>query len=210
MPKDNDMMSVSACAKLVGKHPPQLYKFIKDEGMPSHKDSEGNVRVVLSEVKAFLEARDASPRARGGAATKDAVVSEAIGKFIQPFKKVPVLSLWDRGNDKGWAVAAITNAPEIEYDVDEATGQRQQRLVAFKVDYSKSEPVWADDRIIQEVIAGKIVLAEPQGVLRLIATQLSLFDPAERPTPLIEKLEDLAEMFDGWKESKLKPSEDKS
>jgi hypothetical protein len=193
--KDSELMSVPQCAKLVGKHPPQLYKYIKEEGMPSH-----NGKVVLGEVKAFLETRE--PRARG--VTQESIVTEKIEQHIQPFVKNPVLSLWDRGNDKGWAVAAITDVPEVEYDVDEASGQRQQHLITFKVDYREQEAIWPSDRVVEEVAEGKIVLAEPQAVLRLIAAQLKLFDPADRPERIIENLLLTAERLDEWKVERTK------
>lgn len=192
--KDSELMSVPACAKLVGKHPPQLYKYIKEEGMPSH-----NGKVILGEVKAFLETRE--PRARGS--TQSAETEAKIEAFITPFVKNPVLSLWDRGNDRGWAVAAISEVPEVTYDVDELTGQRLQHMVSFKVDYRNEEAVWSEDRIVQEVIEGKVILAEPQAVLRLIAAQLKLFDPVDRPERIIENLLLTAEALEGWKDSQL-------
>jgi len=202
MAKDNDLLSVPACAKLVGKHPPQLYKFINDEGMPSHKDDEGHVRVRLGEVQDFLKAREASPRSRGGAATQSATMTSKAEQYIEPFVKRPVLSLWDRGNDHGWAVAAISETPEVEYNVDEYTGQQVQHLVCFEVDYTKNPLVWPSSRVIEEVLDGKIVLAEPQAVLRLIAAQLQLFDPEDRPTHIIDQLKETAEWLDHWKDEK--------
>jgi predicted DNA-binding transcriptional regulator AlpA len=196
---DNALLSVTAAAKLVGKHPPQLYKYIQEEGMPSHKDSEGKTRVVLSEVKAFLDERASSPKARGGGANTESALSKAaVAQYITPFVTKPVLSLWDRGSDKGWAVAAITDAPDIEYDTEEE-GHISQKLVRFAVDYRKEDVAWSDDRIIQEVVDGKIVIAEPQGVLRLIAAQLKLFDPEVRPTEIISQLQEVAKALDALK-----------
>lgn len=202
MSKSNDLMSVSACAKQVGKHPPQLYKYIKEEGMPFHKDSQGSVRVVLGEVQDFLKQRETTPRAQGGRATKRAQDVESVKEYVTPFVKQPVLSLWDRGSDKGWAVAAIRDTPEVQYDADE-DGRRSQRLVTFDVDYTDRDLVWADARLIDEVIQGKIIVAEPQGVLRLIASQLKMFDPAEQPRNVIDALEDIAVHLDEWKTQRI-------
>lgn len=202
MAKDSDLLSVSAAAKLVGLHPPQIYKYIEKEGLISHKDKEGHTRVILSELKDFLAIRSATPRARGGSATKRAQDIESVKEYVTPFVKQPVLSLWDRGSDKGWAVAAIKETPEVQYDADE-DGRRSQRLVTFDVDYADHDLVWADARLIDEVIAGKIIVAEPQSVLRMLAAQLKMFDPAEQPRNVIDALEDIAVHLDEWKKLRI-------
>src|SRR5690606_12710999 len=121
---EEKLVSVSAAAKALGKHPPMLYKYIS-EGLPFHEaeTNRGLVkRIRVSEAREWLAKRETQTRSSGGGgrATRACQETEEVRGFVAPFVAKPQYVLWHKGGWRGWAVAAVRHDPL--YELDDSTG----------------------------------------------------------------------------------------
>lgn len=157
---NKDRVSIQEAAEALGWPPQKVHHVCKRGGVLKVKVN-GRTYISLGELKKAAAAVEAGThkvgKRRTTAGGSDDGEREPGAPKFKPFEQDPRLVVWNKGVYRGWAVAAVTDCSE--------------ELVTLITDYGRTVHA-TQDKLVEDIAAGRTFFLEPHQVLRLVELQL--------------------------------------